>query len=247
MNKVQLVFLGSGDAFGSGSRLQSCILIKANQNMILLECGASSMIALRKYQVDYDNIRLVLVSNLHGDHFGGIPYFIWDAQLNRKRNNPLVIAGPRGIKEKYPQLMESTFPGSEGMKTRFPLEIVELEANIQWIYEGITVIPFPVVHADNDPHLAFRISMGEKDLAYSGDTGWTESLVSAASGADLFIAESYFYATKLKYHLDYQTLIANQNRLNAKSLVITHMSEDMLDRLHDVVCDYAEDGKILEF
>ncbi|MEN6350005.1 MAG: MBL fold metallo-hydrolase, partial [Syntrophomonas sp.] len=180
MNKVTLKFLGSGDAFGSGGRLQSCILIKANQNMTLLECGASSMIALRKHRVDCNDIKIILASNLHGDHFGGIPYFIWDAQHNRKRSNPLIIAGPRGINEKYPQLMEATFPGSEGMKTRFPLEIIELEEKNPWQHGEITVLPFPVIHADNDPHLALRIFLGEKILAYSGDTGWTENLASAA-------------------------------------------------------------------
>jgi ribonuclease BN (tRNA processing enzyme) len=243
---VTVQFLGSGDAFGSGGRLQSCILIKANKQLILMDCGASSMTALAKYQVNPSDIGLILVTNLHGDHFGGIPYFIVDAQLNRKRMNPLTIAGPPGIKEKFSQLMEAIFPGSSGMKPKFPLEIIELQAGIPWQCDSNMVMPFSVMHALGDPHLAVRITCGGTIIAYSGDTEWTENLVPLADGADLLIIESYFFDKKVKYHLDYQTIAANLELLKANNLVITHMSENMLSNLNNIKCDYAEDGKVFE-
>lgn len=246
MSKVKVRFLGSGDAFGSGERLQACILVEAAPNNVLLDCGASSMIACRKYRVDTNIIDLILVTNLHGDHCGGIPYLIVDAQLNRKRTQPLTIAGPTGIKSRLPEIMGATFPGSAEIKTKFALEIIELEAGTPWQYERITVTPFPVIHADADTHLALRISCGEKVLAYSGDTEWTESLVHTAFETDLFIVESYFYDKKIHYHLDYLTILEHWRLLKTKNLVITHMSEAMLARLDDVVFDYAEDGKVFE-
>lgn len=71
--------------------------------------------------------------------------------------------------------------------------------------------------------------------------------MAAAQGADVLIAESYFYAKKVKYHLDYQTLMANYSRLGAKKVIITHMGQGMLDYLHALHCEYAEDGKVFEF
>lgn len=244
MNEMIVKFLGSGDAFGSGGRFQSCIMVEATQHLLMLDCGASSMIALNKSRVNPNDIALIMVTNLHGDHFGGIPYFIIDARLNRKRTEPLIIAGPSGMVKKFPELMEATFPGSADSKFKFSLELIELEPLQPWQFHQITVTSFPVVHAAGDPHQALRITCGDQVLAYSGDTEWTESLVSAGAGADLFILESYFYDKKARYHLDYETITANQGLLDSKRLVITHMSENMLDRLDEVRCDYAEDGKI---
>ena len=85
-----------------------------------------------------------------------------------------------------------------------------------------------------------------KTITYSGDTEWTEALVSAARGADLLIAEAYFFAKKVKFHLDFQTLMAHLDELQPKRLIVTHMSEDMLTRLEELPCEFAEDGKLIE-
>ncbi len=246
MSGIKVKFLGSGDAFGSGGRLQSCILAGANNQQFLLDCGASSMIALRKYMIDPNDIGIILITNLHGDHFGGIPYFIVDSQLNLKRTNPLIIAGPPGINKRLSELMEATFPGSSGMKTKFSLEIIEMQAGTPWQCNGIIVMPFSVIHPTGDPHLALRIACGGKTIAYSGDTEWTENLIPLAAEADLLIMESYFFDKKVKYHLDYQTIKTNYSVLKTKNLVITHMSEDMLAKLNNIDCNYAEDGKVFD-
>jgi metal-dependent hydrolase (beta-lactamase superfamily II) len=73
-------FVGSGDAFGSGGRFQACILLHApgHDGEVLLDWGASSLIALNQQRQDPNQIGLVLVSHRHGDHFGGLPFLILD-------------------------------------------------------------------------------------------------------------------------------------------------------------------------
>jgi hypothetical protein len=47
---VKLQFLGSGDAFGSGGRFNTCFhLTRAKSGNVLIDCGASSMVAIRKW------------------------------------------------------------------------------------------------------------------------------------------------------------------------------------------------------
>jgi ribonuclease BN (tRNA processing enzyme) len=94
-------------------------------------------------------------------------------------------------------------------------------------------------HASGAPALAFRIECEGKVIAYSGDTEWTDSLVSAARDADLFIVEAYFYEKRVKYHLDYRTLIAHLQESRATRFIVTHMSEDMLARVAALGCEYA--------
>jgi ribonuclease BN (tRNA processing enzyme) len=77
MSTVQLRFLGCGDAFGSGGRFQSCILGRSETCLFLIDCGASSLITMRRHRINPDEISLILVSNFHGDHFGGCPISFW--------------------------------------------------------------------------------------------------------------------------------------------------------------------------
>src|ERR1700722_15513884 len=43
--EMQVTFLGSGDAFGSGGRFNTCFLVEAAAASFLIDCGASSLIA----------------------------------------------------------------------------------------------------------------------------------------------------------------------------------------------------------
>ncbi len=218
---VQIRFLGSGDAFGSGGRFQACILVSTARTRVLL-------------------------SHLHGDHFGGLPFFILDAQLVSKRTRPLVIAGPLSTKARLVDAMEVLFPGSSGTQQRFSLDVLELEPERQQRLGELTVTPYLVHHACGAPPLALRIECDGKTIAYSGDTEWTAALVPAARDADLLIAEAYFFEKTIRYHLDYRTLTAHLAELRPKRLILTHMSQEMLARLGTLGCEYAEDGKVIE-
>jgi ribonuclease BN (tRNA processing enzyme) len=92
---MELQFLGRGDAFGSGGRFNTCLHFRDGSGAFLVDCGASSMIAMRKFGVDPNGIRSILITHLHGDHFGGLPFFMLDAQLVSRRTAPLTIAKPR--------------------------------------------------------------------------------------------------------------------------------------------------------
>jgi ribonuclease BN (tRNA processing enzyme) len=82
-------------------------------------------------------------------------------------------------------------------------------------------------------------------MAYSGDTEWAGSLVDAARGADLFVCEAYFFDKRIKYHLDYATLMAHRAELDCRRVVLTHMSGDMLARLHEAGLAAADDGMVV--
>src|ERR1700744_855916 len=125
--RVAVTFAGSGDAFGSGGRSQACIHLRAPGHApALLDCGATSLSALKACGLDPGEIGTVFVSHLHGDHFGGLPYLILDGQFSR-RTSPRTVAGPPGTAGRLRQAMETAFPGSPGARRGFGVEVVELE------------------------------------------------------------------------------------------------------------------------
>lgn len=241
-----LTFLGSGDAFGSGGRFQACVYVQSEASRFLIDCGASSLIAMRRSGVEPNDIDAILISHLHGDHFGGLPFFILDAQLVSKRARPLTIAGPPGIEARVREAMEALFPGSSQVQQKFSLVFVELTEAAPTTLGGIEVTPYAAVHASGAPAYALRVSCDGKTIAYSGDTEWTDALVDAARDADVFICEAYYFEKQMKFHLDYRTLMAHREELRCRRLIVTHMSADMLSRLGEVEAEWAEDGKVIK-
>ncbi len=243
MNQIAIQFLGSGDAFGSGGRFQTCILVETAASRFLLDCGASSLVALKRYGVDPAQIDVILLTHLHGDHFGGLPFFILDAQLVSRRTRPLVIAGPPSSPDRIRSAMEVLFPGSAQVQPKFALKFIELPERTRTAVGDLYVTAYPVIHASGATPYALRVECAGKVVAYSGDTEWTETLVEAANQADLFICEAYYFEKKMKYHLDYRTLMEHRSALSCRKLIATHMNTDLLDRLSEVEIEYAEDGK----
>jgi len=236
-------FIGCGDAFGSGGRFQTCILLESDSERMLIDCGASSLVALKRSGLNPSTIGTILITHLHGDHFGGIPFFILDAQFS-KRLEPLVIAGPPSIQNRVREAMEVFFPGSSQITQRFPIEFIELPAEAAVTVGNSRVTAFPVVHSCGAPAYALRVEFRGRIVTYSGDTEWTDALMAASSHVDLFICEAYFFTKKTMFHLDYETLAKQRSNLTCKRLVVTHMSDDMLART-DLDVERAFDGLIV--
>jgi ribonuclease BN (tRNA processing enzyme) len=111
----------------------------------------------------------------------------------------------------------------------------------------MAVTAFHVVHDDRaGPCLAYRIESGGKTLCYSGDTEWTDALIAAARGADLFVCECYTYDRPRKSHMALSVLRQHLPVIGAKRVILTHMSEDMLTRMAEVEYDCAADGLVVE-
>ena len=120
-------FAGSGDSFGSGGRFQTCIVVDGPRSRFAIDFGASSLIALAQQGIDHNSLDAILLTHLHGDHCGGVPFLLIDAMLGARRTRPLVIAGPRDLQPRMDAIREALFPGSGVMAPRFPLEWIAME------------------------------------------------------------------------------------------------------------------------
>jgi ribonuclease BN (tRNA processing enzyme) len=244
---VTVTFAGSGDAFGSGGRLQACIHLQPPlpQGPVLLDCGATSLPALRRCGLDPGAIAAVFVSHLHGDHFGGLPFLILDAQF-AGRTAPLAVAGPPGTGQRLAEAMECLFPGSSRVRRRFAVEVTELHPGGSGTTAGVRAQAFQASHPSGAPALILRLTLGGRIIAYTGDTAWTHAIVGAAAGADLLIAEAYYWDKAVPHHLRHADLASRRGDLTARRTVLTHMSADMLGRQQQACCETAHDGLVLQ-
>ena len=125
--KVTVTLLGTGDAFASFGRSQAGYLIDAPAGRILMEAGPGLMQALKGGGISTDSFDLLLISHLHGDHFGGLPFLILDYMWETRRKKVLTIAGPAKLEERTWILMRTMFPHFELDKIKHKLKFAVLE------------------------------------------------------------------------------------------------------------------------
>jgi ribonuclease BN (tRNA processing enzyme) len=227
---MKLTIVGSGDAFGSGGRCNTCFWLDTARGTLLVDFGASAPPALKRCGLDPNRIDGIVLSHLHGDHFGGLPFLLLDYQFLLRRERPLLIAGPPGSKARIDAAMEVFFPKSTGSKWKYDWRVEEIPVGVETDVLGHTLVTAEVLHQSGAPSTALRLTDGEKTFAYSGDTEWTDALLPIARGADLFVCECYAYAGKLTGHMTWEILQTKLATLGARRTMLTHMNASMLAR-----------------
>lgn len=246
---MRLTVVGCGDAFGSGGRYNTCFRLEAAGKTFLIDCGASTHVALNAHGIDPNTIDAIVLSHLHGDHFGGIPFLLLQGQFLIPRERPLLIAGPPGSTERIDALVEACFPRATKNKWRFPWSVTEIPVGVPTDALGLNVVSAEVVHFSGAPSTALRISDGARTFAYSGDTQWTEALLPIANGADLFVVECYDYDRDLTGHMNWATIKQRLKDFKAKRVMLTHMNPTMLAKVDEAKAAgvlVAEDGLVLD-
>lgn len=244
MAQVTLTVIGSGDAFGTGGRLNTCFHVSHSQGNFLIDCGASSLIGLHREKIDPNTIDTVFISHLHGDHFAGLIFLLMEARYINGRDRALTLVGPKGLEDRLEETMNALYPqcwtGKDDLI--FPLTLIEWEEEKPVTLNDVTATPFAAHHLLDGNDFTIRLTVDGKTIIYSGDTGWTDTLIPATDGGDLFISECYFKAPGCDFHMDYDTLMANRDRLNVKEILLTHLGPDMFAQKETLPANFAYDG-----
>jgi ribonuclease BN (tRNA processing enzyme) len=250
---VRVQFLGTGGPLASGARLQSAVLIQGGQGCYLVDCGMTALVSMARFGIDPGAIDAVLITHLHGDHYGGLPLMILEACIGTHegsayppRTRPLCVAGPPETEARVRQVLDLFDWRTQfaAMKENGLLKFIALEPRRETAIEGLTVTAFPVVHYTPEA-TALRMAVGGRTIAYSGDTGWTDTLLEVAEDADLFICQTYTIDIPQWGMVNYQTLQARRDRLTCKRLVLTHVAAQMDNRLAEVKEEVATDGLVI--
>ena len=243
---MRVTVLGSGDAFGSGGRLHSSYLVEAAGTTVLVDCGATVLQGLKRGLVDPARVDAVLLSHLHGDHFGGLPFLFMEYKWESPRTRPLAIYGPADTPARVENLYAALYEHSARDPRPYEVRYVRVEPGQDVQVGGLTVCAYAVPHAPELECLAYRISGGGKTVLYSGDSAWTDAFARWAHGVDLFVCECSTYETRVPIHVSYCEIAARAAKLGCKRLVLSHLGREVLDRLPDVTLECARDGMLIE-
>ncbi len=246
MGSLRVRFFGSGDAFGSGGRLQSCVMVQTEESGLLIDCGATALSGMKRQGIDSSAIDTIVVSHLHGDHFGGLPFLIKEIQVTGTRDKALTVAGPWDLEVRVEGLLNLLFPGPEDVRSGFWPNFPVLSAGEPRQIGDIRVSAYPAAHSPLTHPLSLRIDCKGTVIAYSGDTEWSDVLPEVSRGADLFICETYEYRQAAGNHINYLTLLDHRHELDCRRIVLTHLGNTMIERCGSLKFECAQDGMVIE-
>ena len=238
---VRVTVLGSGDAFGSGGRLHSGYLVETDDRTFLVDCGPSVLQGLKRAGIDTARIDFVLLTHLHGDHFGGVPFLLLEYVYENPRTRPLEIVGPPTIEQRCGGLYEALYQRIAREPAPYAVTYRELQPTPATV-QGVRIAPFVVPHAEELTCFGYRLDVGGRSILFSGDTGWTEELVARSQGVDLFICECTTYETQLHLHLSYPEIARRAADFGCRRLVLSHLGSEPLARLSELTIECASDG-----
>ncbi len=246
MAGAEVRFLGSGDAFCAAGRNQAAYLVKTGETVFLMDCGATALASIKRQGIDSATIDTIFLSHLHGDHFAGLPFLFLEYLFETPRRRPLQICGPPGTQDRVTRLFASMYSDLAAKPFPFRLEYTELLPQKAEELGSLRVEPFRVPHQETEISLAFGIRFGRHRILYSGDTGWTEDLITQSQGTDLFICECCYFETRLPMHLDYPRIRDNHQRFGTSRLVLTHLGREVLERASQIELELANDHLVIQ-
>ena len=243
---VRVTFLGTGDAFNARARCHASYLVSAPSTTFLMDCGPSALLAMKRDGEPPEALDAVFLSHLHGDHFAGLPFFFLAYIFDTPRERPLTIVGPPGTEARVADLYRAMYRDLSSQPMPFELRYLEVTAGVHTTVGAIDVLPFAVPHSRTEISLGYRFEVAGKTILYSGDSGWTEALITHSRGTDLFICECCFYETRVDFHLDYPRIAENRARFGCRRLVLTHVGREVHAHCDAISEEIGHDGLVIE-
>lgn len=223
---MKLVVLGSGTSVPHPRRASSAHWLEAAGGTLLLDAGAPFAHRAAQERLDWAGLDSVWLSHFHLDHVGGLAPYLFGtkhAPETQSRRKPMRVYGPRGTRR-----LLAAFDGAADyrlLEQPFPLEVREVSP-------GETFEPLPNLRAEafSTPHtgesLALRLDeeASGASLAYTSDTGYTESLAEFARGVSLFMMECSFFREKpVRLHLELEEAMRLARLAAPRRVVLSHL------------------------
>lgn len=141
---ISVKILGSNAASFAYNRHHTSQIIEVDNKHFMVDCGESTQLQAKKYNVKLSKINHILISHLHGDHYYGLLGLLSTMQLYG-RKQALSLIGPPGLSEIITiQLKHS--------KTvfNFPIELTEWKEGVQELLVDLpklTIKSIPMKHS----------------------------------------------------------------------------------------------------
>ncbi len=185
-----------------GPGAEVCILVKAGNDIFVVDIGDGSAANIREWNIPYNQVRAVLFTHLHSDHISDLADFHLSSWINQNRGSKLNVYGPKGVDlvtegfEKAYQLDYQYRHDHHGNEIA-PIAVagfnpVSIDAGQGVVLkkDGITITVFEVSHNPIKPAFGYRFDYKDRSIVISGDTSYDENLIKKSQNADVLFHDA---------------------------------------------------------
>ncbi len=173
---MKIVFLGTGDAFCNDGRANTSVLVDAEYR-ILLDCSPQAVYNLRRLGYRVADLSFILLSHLHGDHAGGLPFIV--LTLKFRESGRIVVTGPKDTETFAKKIYSAYYATGDASDV---LEFRSLDSSFPFELSYLTA-------KHTTEAFVYRIRLEGKTIVYSGDTAPLD-LSKFAQNAEILIHEA---------------------------------------------------------
>ena len=202
---IKAVLLGTGNGKADPQRFAPSNVVWVDGEPVLIDCGNGALLRLREAGIPPGDIKTVLITHLHFDHYSDYPYLMIEPLIGEaafSRGN-LQVYGPPGI-TRLVRNFELTYDveldsyayleGYERVREVARADVYEIHQGWSMKKGDWTISAGIVDHGIvKIPSFAYRIDSPDgKSIVFSGDTVPCEGIVDIARGADILVHECNF-------------------------------------------------------
>jgi len=201
-DSLSAVICGSRSPIPSPGRAQTCVMVRAGENIYIVDIGDGSASNLRNWGIPFNKIKSVLLTHLHSDHISDLADLHLASWIMQKRKEKLDVYGPQGVGLVTKGFETAYEPDYFFRNTHHgdqiaPLDVAGLNPHTVDLNQpkiidedGLIVTAFEVVHDPVKPALGYRFDYKGRSLVISGDTSYSKNLIENSRDVDVLIHEA---------------------------------------------------------
>ena len=222
---LELSFLGSGNAFASGGRYWSSFLLHGRS---LFQAPPTVLPHLQPLGVPLADIQAVFITHFHGDHFLGLPFLLLEYQYLTPRRDDLHIIGPPGIQRLAEELTDIAFPNLRQADAGYQRRYLEVTPDREQNVGDVRFRTLAMKHGGERLQcFGYRLTVGEKVVAYTGDTELCEDVFILVEGADVLVLDCNYAEDSGPQHLGLAEALEVRKRLPpSTTIILTHLEAE---------------------
>ena len=148
---LDVCLMGCGGSMPKPDRWLSSAILRFEGRSVVIDCGEGTQLAMKEAGFAFKSVGVILITHFHADHVSGLPGFLL-SMGNEGREEPVLIAGPRGIA----RVVHALCVVAPGLP--FEVEILELpHAGGKLSRDGFEITAFKADHTC--PCLGYRLDI----------------------------------------------------------------------------------------
>ncbi len=220
-----LTFTGTGSGKSSLKRYHSSLLLDADSERCLIDCGDGISKALLSQDINYNSITSIIITHFHPDHYTGILTLLVNMRLTN-RKSPLNIYIHKSMNEFFDSLLLHSY--LDGIRKRFPINIEGYHNNKSIkLSSKLKILPRLNSHIRNKLEIENRdvfysssllINNGEEKVLYTSDIGDADDLL-------LFYDYSIDYLICETTHISIDDILSTIEARGIANTYLTHIDD----------------------